>query len=133
MLVCGVHTGDFMSLTFTVRGPSRETVSEFYYYFYRRLLRAVENGPELELLHETDDGCERSFALNNGDVPELKAACDGLDMRGCGVVAPAQYTIAEPAVATRAADSSARARPPGHGTSRRRTRYAALKSRSENW
>lgn len=87
-----------MSLTFTVRGPSSETVSEFYYHFYRRLLRAVENGPELELLHETDDGCERSFALNNGGVPELKAACDGLDMRGCGVVAPAQYTIAEPLV-----------------------------------
>ena len=82
-----------MSLTFTVRGPSRETVNEFYYHFYRRLLRAVEGGPELELLHETDDGCQRSFALSNAGNPELTAACIGLDLNGCQVASPAEYTI----------------------------------------
>jgi len=82
-----------MSITFTVRGPAKETVSEFYYHFYRSLLRAVADGPELELLHRTDNGCERSFALKNAGIPELKAACDGLDLRGCQVVSPAEYTI----------------------------------------
>jgi len=88
-----------MSITFTVRGPAKETVSEFYYHFYRSLLRAVEDGPELELLHRTDNGCERSFALKNAGIPALKAACDAIeDKRGCQVVAPAEYTIPEPAV-----------------------------------
>ena len=88
-----------MSITFTVRGPAKETVSEFYYHFYRSLLRAVEDGPELELLHRTDDGCERSFALKNAGIPALKAACDAIeDKRGCQVVAPAEYTIPEPVV-----------------------------------
>jgi len=88
-----------MSITFTVRGPAKETVSEFYYHFYRSLLRAVTDGPELELLHRTDNGCERSFALKNAGIPALKAACDAIeDKRGCQVVAPAEYTIPEPVV-----------------------------------
>ena len=82
-----------MSVTFTVRGPSSETVSEFYYHFYRSLRRTVEGGPDLELLHQTDDGCERSFALNNAGSAQLKAACDTTEARGCQVVSPAEYTI----------------------------------------
>lgn len=87
-----------MSVTFTVRGPSSETVSDFYYHFYRSLRRAVEGGPDLELLHQTDDGCERSFALNNAGSAQLKAACDTTEARGCQVVSPAEYTIPAPAV-----------------------------------
>jgi hypothetical protein len=97
-----------MSITFTVRGPAKETVSEFYYHFYRSLLRAVEDGPELELLHRTDDGCERSFALKNAGIPALKAACDAIeDKRGCQVVSPAEYTIPEPVVEEPIADEPA--------------------------
>ena len=87
-----------MGITFTVRGPSREVVSQFYYHFYRSLLKAVENGPELELLHRTADGCERSFGLANGGIPELKAACEATDLRGCQVVSPAEYAVPEPVI-----------------------------------
>ena len=104
-----------MSITFTVRGPSREIVSEFYYYFYRSLLRAVEGGPELTLLHRTENGCERSFGLANAGIPELKAACDATDLRGCQVVSPAEYVIpapAEPEVAEEPAIEEALAEEP---------------------
>ena len=85
-----------MSITFTVRGPTKESVSEFYYHFYRSLRRAVEGGPELELLYCTPDELERSFDLKNAGNSELNAACIGLDLRGCQIVSPAEYIIPEP-------------------------------------
>jgi hypothetical protein len=97
-----------MSITFTVRGPTKESVSEFYYHFYRSLRRAVEGGPELELLYCTPDELERSFDLKNAGIPALKAACDAIeDKRGCQVVAPAEYTIPEPVVEEPVADEPA--------------------------